>query len=253
MKIFSILGCGWLGFELAKSFKNDFFVKVSSRDIEKMDLYKDEGLSPFLLNENNFEFLDDLLDTNYLFINFPPSKFDDYISFLEKIFSNKNISKIEKIIFISSTSIYPNIEGIFDEKSTLDILNSSLVYKAEKVFKNKVDVIFRVSGLVGGNRYFGKRSAGKIVEFPNTPINFVHRNDVIDATKFVLDKNLNGTYNISSKEHPTKKDIYTYNSKKFGFEMPIFKNDDTFINRIIDGSKIEKEGFIYIYNDVFSF
>ena len=87
MKIFSILGCGWLGFELAISFKNDFFVKVSSRDIEKMDLYKDEGLSPFLLNENNFEFLDDLLDTNYLFINFPPSKFDDYISFLEKIFS----------------------------------------------------------------------------------------------------------------------------------------------------------------------
>ena len=69
----------------------------------------------------------------------------------------------------------------------------------------------------------------------------------------MLDKNLNGTYNISSKEHLTKKEIYTYNSKKFGFEMPIFKNEGIFINRIIDGSKIEKEGFIYKYNDVFSF
>ena len=253
MKTFSILGCGWLGFELAESFKNDFLVKVSSRSEDKMNLYKNEGLSPFLLNENNFEFLDDLLDTNYLFINFPPSKFDDYISFLEKIFSNKHLNKIEKIIFISSTSIYPNVEGIFDEDSQLDTLNSSLVYKAEVAFKNKIDVIFRVSGLVGGNRYFGKRSAGKIVEFPNTPINFVHRDDVIGATKFVLDKNLNGTYNISSKEHLTKKEIYTYNSKKFGFEMPIFKNEGIFINRIIDGSKIEKEGFIYKYNDVFSF
>ena len=253
MKIFSILGCGWLGFELAKSFKNDFFVKVSSRSEDKMELYKNEGLSPFLLNENNLEFLDDLLNTNYLFINFPPSKFDDYICFLEKIFSNKNISKIEKIIFISSTSIYPNIEGIFDEDSALDNLNSSLVYKAEEVFKNKIDLIFRVSGLVGGNRYFGKRSAGKIVKFPKTPINFVHRNDVIRATKFVLDKNLNGIFNISSKEHPTKKEIYSYNSKKFGFEMPIFAKEETFINRIIDGSKIQKDGFKYKYNDVFSF
>ena len=206
-----------------------------------------------MLNENNVDFLDDLLDTNYLFINFPPSKFDDYISFLEKIFLNKNLSKIEKIIFISSTSIYPNIDGIFDENSQLDILNSSLVYKAEKIFKSKIDMIFRVSGLVGGNRYFGKRSAGKIVEFPNTPINFVHRDDVIAVTKFVLDNNLKGIYNISSNKHPNKKEIYSYNSKKFGFDMPIFKNDDTFINRIIDGSKIERDGFVYKYNDVFSF
>jgi nucleoside-diphosphate-sugar epimerase len=253
MKTFSILGCGWLGFELAKSLKNDFLVKVSSRSEDKIELYKNEGLIPFLLNENNVDFLDDLLDTNYLFINFPPSKFDDYISFLEKIFLNKNLSKIEKIIFISSTSIYPNIDGIFDENSQLDILNSSLVYKAEKIFKSKIDMIFRVSGLVGGNRYFGKRSAGKIVEFPNTPINFVHRDDVIAVTKFVLDNNLKGIYNISSNKHPNKKEIYSYNSKKFGFDMPIFKNDDTFINRIIDGSKIERDGFVYKYNDVFSF
>jgi nucleoside-diphosphate-sugar epimerase len=114
-------------------------------------------------------------------------------------------------------------------------------------------MIFRVSGLVGGNRYFGKRSAGKIVEFPNTPINFVHRDDVIAVTKFVLDNNLKGIYNISSNKHPNKKEIYSYNSKKFGFDMPIFKNDDTFINRIIDGSKIERDGFVYKYNDVFSF
>jgi nucleoside-diphosphate-sugar epimerase len=145
------------------------------------------------------------------------------------------------------------VEGIFNEDSQLDTLNSSLVYKAEESFKNKINAIFRVSGLVGGNRFFGKRSAGKIIEFPNTPINFVYRNDVIDAVKFVLDKNLDGIYNISSKEHPTKKEIYSYNSKKFGFEMPIFQNEGIFINRIIDGSKIEKEGFIYKYNDVFSF
>ena len=43
-----------------------------------------EGLTPYLLNEEFTKDLDLLLDTTYLFINFPPSKFKDYIAFLEK-------------------------------------------------------------------------------------------------------------------------------------------------------------------------
>ena len=35
MKTFTILGTGWLGFELAKQFKNYYKVKVSSRNEEK--------------------------------------------------------------------------------------------------------------------------------------------------------------------------------------------------------------------------
>ena len=53
-----------------------------------------------ILNEDNFSFLENLLDTDYLFINFPPSKFKNYLLFLNKIYTNKNLQKIEKIIFI---------------------------------------------------------------------------------------------------------------------------------------------------------
>ena len=80
MKKFTILGTGWLGFELAKSFKDLYKIKVSSRNEEKLKIYEDEGLSSYVLNENHLESLDELLDTDYLFINFPPSKFDDYLS-----------------------------------------------------------------------------------------------------------------------------------------------------------------------------
>ena len=82
MKTFTILGTGWLGFELAKVLKNDYILKVSSRNEEKIKIYEEEGFSPFILNENNLDFLDDLLDTNYLFVNFRPSRFDDYLVFL---------------------------------------------------------------------------------------------------------------------------------------------------------------------------
>lgn len=84
-------------------------------------------------------------------------------------------------------------------------------------------------------------------------INFVHRNDVINATKFVIEKNINGIFNLCSKEHPTKQEIYTFNSKKYDFEIPIFIDNKSFLNRVIDGSKIEKLGFEYKYNNVFEF
>ena len=253
MKAITILGTGWLGFELAISLKQKYKIKVSSRTAEKIKIYEDEGLASYILNEDNLDSLEQLLETNYLFINFPPSKFDDYISFLSKIYNHKSIKNIEKIIFISSTSIYPNIERLFNEEYEIKESSSKLVFEAENLVKEKSDVIFRVAGLVGGSRYFGKRSANKVVEYPKTPINFVHRNDVIEATKFVIENYINGIFNLCSKEHPTKEEIYSFNSKKYDFEKPIFLDNKEFLNRLIDGSKIEKLGFTYKYNNAFEF
>lgn len=251
MKKITILGAGWLGFELAKRFKSTYKITVSSRNEEKLKMYEDEDFYSYILNENNLEFLDQLLDTDYLFINFPPSKFNDYLGFLNKIYSHNKIENIEKIIFISSTSIYPNIEGYFDENFEIKDSSSKIVFDAENLISNKSDVIFRVSGLVGENRIFGKRLSNKIIEFPESLINFVHRNDVIDATKFIIENDLKGIFNLCSSEHPSKKKLYTFNSVKYNFELPIFLNNKEFLNRLIDGSKIEKLGFSYKYNNAF--
>ena len=251
MKKFTILGTGWLGFELAKSFKDLYKIKVSSRNEEKLKIYEDEGLSSYVLNENHLESLDELLDTDYLFINFPPSKFDDSLSFLNKIYEHKKIKDIEKIIFISSTSVYPNIEGFFNEEFEIENSSSKIVYEAEKLVLNKSDIIFRVSALVGANRVSGRRLSNKVVEYPKSVINFVHRNDVIDATKFVIENNLNGTFNLCCKEHPSKEDLYSFNAKKYDFALPIFSENKEFLNRTIDGSKIEQLGFIYKHNNAF--
>ena len=96
MKTLTILGAVWLWFELANVLKNDFKIKVSSRTKDKLKIYEEEGFDSYILNEENLTFLDELLDTNYLFINFPPSKFEDYLSFLNKIYSSKKIKEIEK-------------------------------------------------------------------------------------------------------------------------------------------------------------
>jgi nucleoside-diphosphate-sugar epimerase len=251
MKTFTILGTGWLGFELAKAFKFNYKIKVSSRSEDKLRMYEEEGLSSYILNENDLKSLDQLLETDYLFINFPPSKFEDYLGFLNKIYSHQKIKDIEKIIFISSTSIYPNIEGFFDENFEIKNSSSKIVFDAETLVSNKSNVIFRVSALVGGNRVSGRRLSNKLVEYPKSLINFVHRNDVIAATKFAIDNNLNGIFNLCCKEHPSKEELYSFNAKKYDFASPIFSQNEEFLNRIIDGSKIENLGFNYKHENAF--
>ena len=253
MRTFTILGAGWLGSKLAENLKNNYNLKVSVRNEDKLLDFDSLGYTTYILNEYDFSFLDELLATNYLFINFPPSKFDDYLGFLEKIYNHKNIENIEKIIFISSTSIYPNNEGFFDENSIIKTPSNKIVFDAEKLVLNKTHIIFRASGLFGNDRIAGRRLSNKIVNFPKTKINFVHRNDVIGATIFSIDNNLNGIFNLSSKQHPTKEELYSFNAQKYGFEKPIFNDDKISIERIIDGSKIESYGFEYRFLDAFNF
>ena len=247
MKSISILGTGWLGFAFAKSLKEKYQVKVSIRTDEKKDLMINEGLIPYLLNEENLENLENLLDSDYVFINFPPSKSKDYLNFLNNIYSHKNISNIKKLIFISSTSIYPNEQAIFNEDFKIKNPISKAVFDAEELVKNKTDVIFRCSGLMGENRIAGKYFAGKVLDSEDVKVNYIHRDDVINASLFVIENDIKGVFNLCSKEHPTRKEVYLANAKKYNFEKPIFENKKEYKNRIIDGSKIQGLGFEYKY------
>ena len=247
MKTFAILGTGWLGFALANSLKEKYKVKVSIRSNEKKEQMINEGFIPYLLNEENLESLDELLSSDYVFINFPPSKSNNYLEFLNNIYSHKNISSIKKLIFVSSTSIYPNEQTIFNEDYEIKTPISQKVFDAEELVKNKTHIIFRCSGLMGANRIAGKYFAGKSLDSEDVKVNYVHRTDVINATLFVIENDINGVFNLCSTFHPTRKEVYLENAKKYNFEKPIFENKKEYKNRIVDGSKIEGLGFEYEY------
>ncbi len=253
MKTFSILGTGWLGLALAKKLKNDFLVKVSTRDRQKEKELIDEGYSPYLLNEEEFDNLDKLLDTDYLFINFPPSKFKDYLYFLEKIYTSISKSKIKKIFFISSTSIYPDVDLILKESLKINNPISKIVFDAEELIKTQTDVIFRCAGLMGYNRIAGKYFSGKVLDSANVKVNYIHRDDVLDATLFIIENDLKGIFNLCAPLHPNRKEVYLINAKKYDFKESIFENEKVYKNRIVDGSKIEKLGFRYKYPNPLDF
>lgn len=251
MKTISILGCGWLGLALAKSLKNRYRIKASTTSKEKLSSFKEEGFLSFLISDEQNDKLEEFLICDILFISIPPSKTNNYLRFLEKIYTN--IDKNTKVIFISSTSIYPQLEFEFIEDYKFEKKINSLVYKAEELIKNRTNVIFRCAGLMGYNRIAGKYFALKSLDCEDQRVNYVHRDDVISATIFVIENNITGVFNLCAKNHPSKKEIYTYNAKKYGFKEPVFENKKSYINRTINADKIENLGFEYKYPNPFDF
>lgn len=257
MNRFTILGLGWLGYPLSKKLTKKYYIKASVRSEEKTLEFKDDinsNYEIFVLNEQNLENLKFLLDTDYLFINYPPSKFEDYLGFLEKIYSHEKIKNIKKIFFVSSTSIYPDLNEEFDEDYEILESKRKNVFDAEKLVKSKTDYILRASGLMGYNRIAGKYFSGKTVNDSNAVVNFVHRDDVIKAVEFFIENDLeNGIYNLVAPNYPTKKEIYTKNCEKLGIQLPIFEENNNIYNRKIMTKKLLEKGFKYDYNNPLKF
>ena len=259
----SILGCGWLGLPLAKFLiQNNIPVKGSTTQIQKLENLKGVGISPHLLLLNPFpegKTWDDFLQNEILIINLPPqisSKGNEHhitqINFLlEKI----NVSLIKKIIYISSTSVYPNINGEVNESS--HVIDGNAMVEAERLlFTTNIPIsVLRCGGLMGFDRIPGKYFQGKEITNGNVPVNFVHRDDVIGAVHFIILNNIWYEYfNIVSPVHSLRKDIYYKNSKDFGYELPVFNYsspDHSF--KIISSDKIIQAGYKFIFPDPLDF
>ena len=261
MKTISILGCGWLGFRLAIELLQDsnYRIKASTTSKNKIAVLKENGMIPFLINSNDIttnKHLDDFLTCDILIIAVPAKKENpNYIPFLQKISNHKKMSEIQQIIFISSTSIYPQIRKNMTEQEIIPYENcdKKTVYEAEQLFLEHT--ILRCAGLMGYNRVAGQYFANKTIDGRYEQVNYVHVDDVISSIQLIINKQiLKNIYNLCSPKHPTKEEVYCSNAIKYNFEKPLFKEAKKDKNRLIDGSKISKElGFVYKYQNPIDF
>jgi len=260
MQTVSILGCGWIGFELAQKLfsTKKFIVKASTTTKNKLKLFTQKGFLPYLINSQETtldeNLLADFLICDTLIISFPPKKSNpNYLNFLETIHEHPKTKLIKQIIFISSTSVYPSSYKNFKETESISLENTSkkVVFEAEQIFLKKSSqlVILRCSGLMGYDRIAGKYFSNRKIEGEKDAVNYVHRDDVIKVISLLLEKNiLNKIYNLCSPSHPSKKEVYFRNADKYGFEKPLFINSKVGKKRLIDGSRISSElnyGYMY--------
>jgi nucleoside-diphosphate-sugar epimerase len=251
MNTISILGCGWLGKPLALAFlTKKLLVKGSTTSLEKIQTLEKDGIRAYQVAFKP-EFAGDtaFFDSEILIINLPPKaktlgeKF--HLKQVENIL--KESENLQKIIFVSSTSVYPNIEKEMKEE---DANQSNFLFLAENQViefckKNKKKyLVIRFGGLMGYDRnpckYFSAQTSADF-----SRVNYIHQDDAVGAIVSLVEENIwDETFNILSPEHPSRAEIWANCSE-------ISKGD--FAKSRDSSKKISKSKYRFIFPDPLAF
>lgn len=259
-KKWGIVGCGWLGLELAKSLINAGQEVIGTTSTpEKLKHLENLGIIACLLKQSDFnqnqKWLDDL---DYLVLNIPPSAFgaaygQSMLNIAEQVNNSCNV------IFISSTSVYPNTNDTVDENTpaTGGQRNGPAVRNAEKVLESELKdrlTILRMAGLVGGDRHPIKYMARRQVKGASQPVNLVHRKDCIGIIQMVVNKNYWGKkLNVCCSLHPSREEYYNRAADQLDLQPPSFFEGESAGKVVSNVASKEILGYEYIYDDPFDF
>nr|WP_319400139.1 hypothetical protein [uncultured Carboxylicivirga sp.] len=248
-KTISILGCGWLGLPLGRELAMlGWTVNGSTTNKSKFNHLQESHIIPYLIDLNKHETNDvaSFFQAEYLLINLPPSKLNDVFLQYAKLKNYIDNGNCNKIIFISSTSAYGNMDGIATEETTENTnneLNSTLKLEQIILSLNKSTTIVRFAGLIGPGRHPGRFfSAEREIKNPNFPVNLIHLDDCIGVITTILQKEeWNQIFNACADNHPTKKEFYTKACLKLNGKAPLFDDTKTNVSgKSISNGKIKK-------------
>jgi nucleoside-diphosphate-sugar epimerase len=238
MKRVSILGCGWLGTSLGVSLLDEgYSVKGSTTREEKLALLEAQQIVPFIIDIGSFEEFDHFLEADILIISITSKDVDAFENLILQI----QDSSIQKVIFISSTSVYPRINKVMTEE---DIVLNTPLTAIENLFRENSffeTTILRFAGLFGDQRHPSNwfRDGRKIPQ-PKGFVNMIHKEDCIEIIHEIIDQNCwNETFNACSNHHPTRRDFYTVARLSANLELPEFEENQEYEWKIISSKKVQ--------------
>ncbi len=267
----SIIGCGWLGLPLAELFvQAGKRVKGSTTTQAKLTVLEAKGIAPYLINLQDeqlpHQVLVDFLHTDTVVINIPPrlrsGMGDAYLEQLQRLKHAMLSASVSRVLFISSTSVYLDLNRTVTEEDTLfteeqDPQNAMLL--AEKLFCEREEwltTVVRFAGLVGGSRQAGRFLAGKkLVPNGDAPVNLIHLDDCLNILEqIVLQEKWGKVYNACADEHPTRKQFYTQATLALGAVPPEFDEMEETKFKLIKNKKLKEElAYVFLHPDPMRF
>ena len=264
MNFITILSCGWFGLPLAKSLlSKGYNVKGSTTSATKLKTLKEAEIMPFQIQLNEQEIIgnvsDFLHETDVLIIAIPPGLRKEILSSEEMTFINKmktlipyiEKSGIQKVLFVSSTSVYgdrfPIIEYTESTQTHPDTESGRQLVLSEKLLQSNIHfktTVIRFGGLLGEDRHPIKFLAGRTqIENPDGPVNLIQREDcigiIIKALDFAYIDKWGETFNAVAPQHPTRKNYYQKKAQQFNLPLPNFVEDTKSKGKIISSKKVE--------------
>jgi len=271
MRRIALLGTGYIGKPLVESLKaKGFSVRVSTTSSEKvrdLEKFTDEV---FTLRGEDYEKVKRFLDgCDILIITVAPKDRSTYEStYLETAKTIADVKPIPRqIIYTSSTSVYGDHNGdwvdegsapIPDTPSGKILLDTETIYLSR--FPKETGVcILRLGGILGPGReiisrikrFEGKKIPGNGMNYTN----LIHRDDVISAIEWSIEKNLTGVYNLVNDNHITRKELYSQLASRH--QLPEVLWDETQKsphagNKRVSNARIKSTGFKFSHVDLIS-
>lgn len=249
-KTIGILGCGWLGHDLALKLKSqNFKVRGTSRNQEKLQKLQENEIKAFEIDITEDKIYGDLqgflehLDT--IVIDIPPglrkNPESDFAYRMRMLMRFVQVYEIPHVIFISSTSVFEDREDIptYDEHSIPNTTSNSgkKIIAAEEGIQKMAQksTIIRPCGLIGSDRHPIKMLAGKSgIKNPDAPVNLVTRDHVNSLIIKVIAGELNTpVIHAISEPHLGREVYYQKAAEKFGLAKPVFKNEGRSVGKQI--------------------
>ncbi len=239
-KQISIVGSGWLGTPLGEHLLSQGYnIHCSTTTKEKIPLLTNKGMKPFLFklgDSTNKEVIQNFLKgSDIIVICFPPKR---KITAIESVYPNQVQEIItatqsdQKVIFVSSTSVYQNNNDWVTENMevTPEKPSGKAVLHAENIIRKSVkkSTTIRFAGLVGYDRLPGRFLANKTnLKNGKSPVNIIHRDDCIELISAIIEQDCWGEIiNGCADEHPLREVFYTLAAEKIGLNPPSFDKQD---------------------------
>lgn len=245
------MGLGWLGLPLARTLiKYGARVSGCVSSTEKQRILQNQGIdcdvySLYTPLESQFTFHHTHLSTRFnqasLLLNIPPGRKDldpeRFANSMIALIDFAMMSGLEKIIFISTTSVFGSQSGIISTYSALapDTASGMAHLNIESHLLTRYPTksyILRPSGLVGPNSDGSLRHPiysicrQQNISKANDPVNLIHQKDVIAAIMVLLGQNsTHHVFNLAAIEHPSRKEYYQWCAEHLKLPMPSFLPD----------------------------
>jgi len=240
-KTVAIAGLGWLGLPFAQRLMTlGYTVKGSVTTEKKAKKLVNSGFDAYAIEISEVgvdgAVQDFLNNVDYLVIMIPPglrrNTGADYVLKMSHFLSEIELSNCDKVILVSSTSVYDDSQGKVTEKDVPRPQNEAgrQLVQVEQLFFNAPFIetaIVRFGGLFGGNRQPVKYLAGREqLRGGNAPVNLIHRDDCIGIlTEIIQQDTFERIFNAVTPQHPMKEPYYSKMAKKLKLEAPQFRKD----------------------------
>ena len=148
------------------------------------------------------------------------------------------------MIFVSSTSVYPNDAGLVHEGDGKESPDHPL-FRIENRFRESPGfstTIVRFGGLIGYSRHPGRFfRSGKTVSNPDSGVNLIHRDDCIAILeRLVANGPWGEVFNCCADTHPSKREFYSHAASQLGSDPPRFEDSPDAPVKLIMNEKVKR-------------